>query len=99
MKKNENVLLDEVKNKEKNTDIIISTTMLLGSIGFLTVGISSYLKYDIIGFLNAKEILFFPQGLTMCFYGTLGIIISVYQVWNNNVIKKIKNVIHGRKIW
>lgn len=74
---------NEIKNKEKNADLLLSAIMLIGSIGFLIVGISSYTKYNLIDFLNAKEILFFPQGLTMSFYGVLGSIISVYQVKNN----------------
>lgn len=82
MEKNNKILIDEIKNNEKLSDIVISTTMFLGSLGFLIVGVSSYLNIDIIGFLNAKEIIFFPQGLTMCFYGVAGLIISTYQVRN-----------------
>ena len=82
MNKNDEILIEEIKNNEKLFDIIISTTMFLGSLSFLIVGISSYLKSDVIGFLNAKEIIFFPQGLTMCFYGVAGLLISTYQVRN-----------------
>ena len=73
MKKNENLFLETITNKQKNNDILFSLIMLLGSIGFLIAGISSYFK--------TNEIIFFPQGITMCFYGTCGLIISSYQVW------------------
>ncbi|EPS73507.1 hypothetical protein M569_01288, partial [Genlisea aurea] len=53
--------------------------MLLGSLGFGITGISSYLNKDIIYFLEVKNIVFFPQGLTMLIYGTLGLIISMNQ--------------------
>lgn len=87
MNKNNNTLLEEIKNKNKLSDIIISVTMLLGSLSFLIVGTSSYTKVELISFLNAKDIIFFPQGLTMCLYGIGGLIISIYQVRNNNEIK------------
>jgi hypothetical protein len=88
MKKNISNLKQEIKNDEKKIDTIISTTMLLGSLSFLIVGISSYFKVELIGFLNAKDILFFPQGLTMCFYGIAGILISSYQVRNLKYIRE-----------
>jgi len=64
----------------------------LGSIGFLTTGIFSYLgtnngslvvPTDVIqqiesGFLNNQLIPFFPQGLLMSFYGMLGFLLSLY---------------------
>jgi len=42
-----------------------ATTILLASSGFFITGLSSYLQYNIINFLNANEIIFFPQGLVM----------------------------------
>lgn len=82
MNVNNKVFTEKVTNSDKNIDIIFSTTMLLGSLSFLIVGISSYLNYNLIGLLNANQIIFFPQGLTMCFYGFAGLIISLYQVGN-----------------
>lgn len=86
MKKNDKILIRKIKNNEKNIDLVLSTTMLLGSLGFLIVGFSSYINQNIIDFLNAKEIIFFPQGLTMCFYGLTGLLISSYQVRNKQHI-------------
>lgn len=71
----ENII--EVNRKTKN---ILDLILLLGSLGFLIVGISSYTNINIIPFLNAKEITFFPQGITMSFYGTLGILLSINQI-------------------
>lgn len=59
---------------------IFNASILLGGIGFLTVGVSSYIKNNLIPFLNADQIIFFPQGITMCFYGTCGIIVSINQI-------------------
>lgn len=56
------------------------TVIFLGGSGFLLTGVSSYLGKDIFPFIQSKNILFFPQGLVMCFYGVLGILFSLY-VW------------------
>jgi hypothetical protein len=55
-----------------------SATILLGSFGFLFTGISSYLGFSLIPGLINTDITFFPQGLLMCFYGSLGFILSIY---------------------
>lgn len=55
-----------------------ATIILLGAIGFFSVGFSSYVGFNILPFLEAKEILFFPQGLVMCFYGIVGFLLSIY---------------------
>lgn len=55
-----------------------ASILLLGSSGFLLTGISSYLNYDLVPFINSKNIIFFPQGLVMCFYGFLGLVFSSY---------------------
>lgn len=73
------ILKEEIKNKQILTDYIFSGIILLGSLGFLITGISSFFKYNFIFFLNADQILFFPQGITMCFYGSIGLVISISQ--------------------
>lgn len=82
MNSNDKLFIENIKNDEKNYDILFSAIMFLGSLSFLLVGISSYLNYNVIGLLNAKQIIFFPQGLTMCFYGLCGLTTSSYQLWN-----------------
>lgn len=74
------ILKEIISNTNRKYELLFNITMLSGSIGFLIVGISSYFKINIIPILNANEIIFFPQGATMSFYGTLGTIISLYQL-------------------
>lgn len=52
--------------------------ILLGGLGFLLTGLSSYFGFNILPFLHSENIVFFPQGLVMCFYGFLGLIFSFY---------------------
>nr|YP_010273617.1 photosystem I assembly protein Ycf4 [Dichondra micrantha]UKO32025.1 photosystem I assembly protein Ycf4 [Dichondra micrantha]BDR61577.1 photosystem I assembly protein Ycf4 [Dichondra micrantha] len=61
--------------------------LFLGSLGFLLVGICSYLgSRNSLSFFPPKEIRFFPQGIVMSFYGMEGLFISSYLVctfyWN-----------------
>lgn len=69
-----------------------ATVVLIGALGFLVTGIFSYLNLKngnnvlpdalessstmIIG--SGTNISFFPQGLLMCFYGSLGFLLSMY---------------------
>lgn len=52
--------------------------ILLGSCGFLLSGISAFYGFNILPFLNVKDVSFFPQGLLMSFYGSLGFLLSFY---------------------
>jgi hypothetical protein len=51
-----------------------------GSIGFLFTGITSYFATSTTGnaILNNQIVPFFPQGLLMSFYGSLGVLLSLY---------------------
>lgn len=55
-----------------------ASVLFLGASGFLLTGISSYLNFDLLPIIKSKDILFFPQGLVMCFYGIIGLIFSFY---------------------
>src|SRR5688572_24734436 len=55
-----------------------ASIIFLGAFGFLLTGLSSYLQLDLFPFIQSKDILFFPQGLVMCFYGILGLFFSIF---------------------
>lgn len=55
-----------------------ASVIFLGSVGFLLTGLSSYWNFNLLPFIHAENIIFFPQGLVMCFYGVLGFIFSIY---------------------
>lgn len=50
----------------------------LGGFGFFITGLSSFYQKNLLYFIHADNIVFFPQGLVMCFYGFLGILFSLY---------------------
>ncbi|KAA3472374.1 photosystem I assembly protein ycf4 [Gossypium australe] len=47
-----------------------------GSLGFLLVGTSSYLGRNLISLFPSQQIVFFPQGIVMSFYGIAVLFIS-----------------------
>lgn len=50
----------------------------LGGFDFLLTGLSSYFNVNLLPIIHAENIIFFPQGLVMCFYGLLAILFSFY---------------------
>ncbi|XP_052119014.1 photosystem I assembly protein Ycf4-like [Arachis duranensis] len=65
---------------------ILGLILFLGSLGFLLVGISSYLGRNLLSLFPSQQILFFPQGIVMSFYGIAGLFISSYlwcTIWWN----------------
>ena len=55
-----------------------ASIILIGGIGFLLTGISAYFQFNILNSTSTFLISFFPQGLLMCFYGSLAILLSIY---------------------
>jgi hypothetical protein len=57
-----------------------------GSLGFLFTGVTSYFGLTFSEQSSTQAIPFFPQGLLMSFYGSLGILVSLYWwfliLWN-----------------
>lgn len=89
-KKNEYLLIENITESNKPSKYLINLIILGGGLGFLIAGLSSYINYNLIPFINAEKIIFFPQGLTMCFYGTCGTVVGI-----NQLIILTKNIGEG----
>lgn len=50
----------------------------LGATGFLLAGISSYLRVNLLPFTDATQLIFFPQGIALSFYGVSGLLLATY---------------------
>jgi len=57
-----------------------SLLLLVGGLGFLLAGISSYWKINLLGFTDTTKLVFIPQGMIMMFYGTLSLGLSIYTI-------------------
>ena len=57
---------------------ILAILLFVASLGFILSGLSSYSKIPLLPFDTSNNINFLPQGLLMLFYGSLGLICSLY---------------------
>lgn len=69
---------DKIIGSRRLSNYFWSFFLLLGGLGFLLAGISSYFKISLLPFANVTELGFIPQGVVMIFYGTLSLSLSIY---------------------
>uniref|UniRef100_UPI00315D7190 photosystem I assembly protein Ycf4 n=1 Tax=Plantago arachnoidea TaxID=2675919 RepID=UPI00315D7190 len=74
----EHIWIEVRTGSRKLSNFFWALVVFLGSLGFLVVGTSSYLGKNLISFFPSQQILFFPQGIVMSFYGIAGLFISSY---------------------
>ena len=69
---------DKIIGSRRFSNYFWAIFLLIGGIGFLLAGISSYFNINLLPVSNPSELIFIPQGLVMMFYGTLSCGLSVY---------------------
>jgi hypothetical protein len=69
---------DKIVGSRRFSNYFWSFFLLIGGLGFLLAGMSSYFQINLLPFANPTELVFIPQGLVMMFYGTLSLGISIY---------------------
>nr|YP_009500931.1 photosystem I assembly protein Ycf4 [Passiflora auriculata]YP_009500988.1 photosystem I assembly protein Ycf4 [Passiflora auriculata]AXB37324.1 photosystem I assembly protein Ycf4 [Passiflora auriculata]AXB37382.1 photosystem I assembly protein Ycf4 [Passiflora auriculata]AXB37421.1 photosystem I assembly protein Ycf4 [Passiflora auriculata]AXB37480.1 photosystem I assembly protein Ycf4 [Passiflora auriculata] len=74
----EHLWIELIAGSRKKSNFCWAFILFLGSLGFLLVGISSYLDRNWISLFASQQIIFFPQGIVMSFYGIAGLFISSY---------------------
>nr|YP_010559088.1 photosystem I assembly protein Ycf4 [Euphorbia hedyotoides]UED20445.1 photosystem I assembly protein Ycf4 [Euphorbia hedyotoides] len=79
--RSEHIWIELIAGSRKISNFCWACILFLGSLGFLLVGISSYLGKSFISLFSSQQILFFPQGIVMSFYGIAGLFISCY-LWS-----------------
>lgn len=79
--RSKHIWIELIAGSRKTSNFGWSLILFLGSLGFLLVGTSSYLGRNLISLFPSQQIIFFPQGLVMSFYGIAGLFISSY-LWS-----------------
>ena len=79
---NSRVRHDLILGSRRISNYLCALISFLGGLGFFIVGISSYLKIQLLPFSNSENIAFIPQGIVMVFYGSIGLFLSVFLVIN-----------------
>ena len=69
---------DKIIGSRRFSNYFWAFFLLIGGIGFLLAGISSYFQINLLPFTDLTKLIFIPQGLIMMFYGTLSLGISIY---------------------
>jgi hypothetical protein len=77
MIQNENIRYDLILGSRRFSNYLWVILTLIGGVGFLLAGLSSYLEIELLPFGNTNEIMFIPQGIVMTFYGTIGSLFSL----------------------
>nr|YP_009870047.1 photosystem I assembly protein Ycf4 [Bonnetia paniculata]QKJ81987.1 photosystem I assembly protein Ycf4 [Bonnetia paniculata] len=84
--RSEHIWIELIAGSRKTSNICWAFILFLGSLGFFVVGFSSYLGKNWISLFPSQQIIFFPQGIIMSFYGIAGLFISSYLwctiLWN-----------------
>jgi hypothetical protein len=73
-----NFYINDIQGARNWANIFLATLLSLGSLGFLSTGIISYLKDYKLDLIDLNTLPFIPQGLVMCFYGIAGIFMGSY---------------------
>ena len=98
---NKNIRQDKIIGSRRISNYFWTFVLFVGGISFLLAGLSSYLKINLLPFVNTSELVFIPQGVVMMFYGTLSLSISIYTfltvLWDigsgYNEYNKIENLV------
>jgi hypothetical protein len=72
------VMIDPVVGAKRFSNYFWAGVVTTGATGFLITGASSYVGHNLLWFLDATDIKFFPQGLVMSFYGVAGTLLATY---------------------
>ena len=69
---------DLILGSRRTSNYLWMVITFIGGVGFFLAGISSYLGFQLLPFANTQEIVFIPQGIVMTFYGTVGLLLSIF---------------------
>lgn len=74
------VKYEYILGSRRISNFLFATVLLSGGLAFFLAGLSSYFKINFIPFSDLTGLFFLPQGITLLFYGTLGITVSLF-IW------------------
>ena len=80
MKENGSIFRYQVPGARRWSNFAWGLILCIGGLGFLVTGLASYFHISGTILFDAGNIQFFPQGLVMCFYGVLALLVDVY-IW------------------
>nr|ATG24851.1 photosystem I assembly factor II [Lobelia heterophylla subsp. heterophylla] len=76
--RSKHIWIEPITGSRKISNFCWTIILFLGSLGFLLIGTSTYFGRNWISLFPFQQIVFFPQGIVMSFYGIAGLFISSY---------------------
>jgi hypothetical protein len=74
------VRYEYISGSRRLSNYLFALVLLCGGLAFFLSGLSSYFKFNFIPFSDLTGLFFLPQGITLVFYGTIAICVSIF-VW------------------
>jgi Ycf4 len=77
-KNEKTVLRQTVVGTRRLSNYLTATACTIGGVGFFLASLSSYLKVNLVLLSDPTQLVFFPQGIALGFYGLAGSAIAAY---------------------
>lgn len=75
---NSSLLRQNILGSRRFSNYLWAVVSLLGGLGFLLAGLSSYFKINLLLVSDPSSLQFIPQGVALTFYGVAGSLLSLY---------------------
>jgi hypothetical protein len=73
------IFYQNVLGSRRLSNFFWAIVTMIGGIGFLLAGLSSYLSINLLIVSDVSSLQFIPQGIALMFYGITGSLLSLYQ--------------------
>lgn len=74
------VFRQAVLGSRRLSNLVWAIISAIGGVGFFLAGLSSYLHKNLLIVSDTTNLIFFPQGVALLFYGLVGSAIALYQM-------------------
>jgi hypothetical protein len=74
------ILRQEIIGSRRFSNYFWAIISAMGGVGFLLAGLSSYFQKNFLLVSDTRNLVFFPQGVALLFYGFAGSLVSIYLV-------------------
>lgn len=72
------LIRSEIQGSRQLNNIFWAVAVTIGGLGFFLKGLSSFFQLNLLSPTNSIPLSFLPQGITLLFYGTVGISLGIF---------------------
>ena len=74
------ILRQEILGSRRLSNYFWAVVSAMGGVGFFLAGLSSYFQKNFLLVSDTSQLVFFPQGVALLFYGLLGSLVALYLI-------------------